>query len=194
MIVQLAALKLALGIDEDDTSQDALLTALETRLATWVQEQTHRVFTTPAERVEYRSGSGARELYITGHLDVATPTDDDILIEERPLYGGGDWTTLVLDEDYEVRNTGAILRADGWPWSRDMEYRITYEDGYTSAPQDVQELVIELVQATSTALSDDGVTAENIGDYSYQIGGSGTSAYLTDTGFATLKRWKRIFA
>jgi hypothetical protein len=194
-IVALDTLKRALGLDLEDTSEDEALTELEDRVAEWVEGQTKRRFSAPLSTVEYQYGSGTRDLFLKGHLDVG---EAEPVIAVAVRFPGGDWEE---EEDFELRED-RLVRTDGWVWSRGGEYRITYLNGYTLAPSDVQALVIEMVAGqygadAASAAGELGVTSEKIGDYSYTLGetavaGATGGGTISDTGFATLNRWKRL--
>lgn len=194
-IVALDTLKRALGIDLEDTSQDTALTELEAGIAEWVEGQTKRRFSTPLSTVEYQYGSGARDLFLRGHLEVGEE-EPVILVEQR--FRDGEWEVF---EDFEFRD-GVLVRTDGWVWPRSAEYRITYLNGYTVAPSDIQALVIEMVAGqygadAAAAAGELGVTSEKIGDYSYTLGetaiaGATGGGVISDTGKGTLNRWKRL--
>lgn len=193
-LVTLDALKLALGIDEDDESEDESLEAIEGRVAAFVEAQTGRRFQTAETRVEYKEGSGTRTLYLSGHIE-PSDTEDDVLvaIRDRPLSGGA-WSDVDA-EDFELRAAGTLVRLDGSVWRADYEYELTYEDGYAEAPADIQALVIELIGLErSNASGDAGLVSEQIGPYKYTLDTTAAAASLsvTDSARATLNRWRRI--
>lgn len=194
-IVALDTLKRALGLDLEDTTEDTALEELEGRIADWVEGQTKRRFSTPVSNVEYQYGSGFRDLFLRGHLEVGEE-EPSITVEQR--FRDGEWEEF---EDFELRDD-RLVRTDGWVWPRSAEYRITYLNGFTTAPSDIQALVIEMAAGqygadAASAAGEVGVTSEKIGDYSYTLGetavaGATGGGVLSDTGFATLNRWKRL--
>jgi hypothetical protein len=211
MIVTVAELKTALGIDELDVSQDAYLEQLIVNVGAWIQEQTHQYFDTPVARTEILEGSGERKLYLPGHVDESQTLGDEsadlaalVAVRERLIgEGKNDWTDLEEDTDWE-RRKDALVRIGSWPcWLRNSEYEIQFMDGWVSAPPDIKALVIELASGQygadqANADGTAGIASEKLGDYSYTLGdGVGTSAgtagggMISDTGLMTLNRWRK---
>lgn len=197
MIVDLSVLKLALGIADDDTSEDDLLTDLESRAAAFVEGDTHRRFQAPVATIEFVEGTGTRKLFLAGHIEEDSTA---VTIRERTVGGSSsDWEAFT---DVEERGD-MLLRTDGSVWDRNSEYEISYEDGYNEAPADIQAVVIELVSIgrNATAAATSGATGTEtsvtIGEYSYQLDAGAAAAAaasastLSATGLATLKRWRR---
>jgi hypothetical protein len=204
MIVSLELLKPALGIDLTDTDQDARLTELEGRMVEWVEGQTKHRFQEPLARIEYKSGADRAQLYLSGHIEASTgehPEFSVVTVDERVQFG--DWE-LVDPADYE-RRENMLLRIDGSPWMRAAEYRISYMDGYSVAPGDIQALVQELivgqyVAETASADGSTGIASETlVGVYSYSINSATRSASvpgggsLSEIGKKTLGRYRRMF-
>lgn len=193
MIVSLAVIKQALGIDPTDTSRDEELTRVEGSVASWVEGQTKRRFNAPADRTEYVRGSGTDTLFLSGYIDASAPEPIAVTVDERFIaLGPAGW--LAVDPlIYETRGS-RIVRLDGWVWQRNAEYRIIYQDGYVTAPLDVQALVLDLIQTTLAASSEDaGVQSEHIGDYSYSLeAGASSGSGASDESLKTLNRWKRL--
>lgn len=198
-LVTLAVLKAAFGIE--DSSEDTNLAAWEGRAADWIESQTGRRFQAATEMVEYKFGSGTRSLYLSGHVDVEEIGDAEISVRER--LPGIEWSDLDSDA-FEFRKGDMLLRIDGEPWYRNVEYEITYENGYQTVPGDLQDLVIELVTGVRSAFAAsssggvEGITEEQIDDYTYKTGSSSSSSSsefsqgsVSATGKATLNRWKR---
>lgn len=203
MLVTLEELKRSLGLDVDDDSDDANLTDIVERATEWVEGQTKRRFSTPESTTEILRGSGRRDLYLMGHVAGLNSEEEhgEVVVEERFLYG--DWE--VMDEllDFERRGD-KLVRIDGSVWSREAEYKVTYDNGYTAAPADIKALVLELAAGEygANASAADGtadITGEKIGDYSYTVGSSQVagaigSGVVSGTGQATLNRWMRRLA
>lgn len=180
-LVTLAALKLALGVT--GSAEDTALTNAEARAAAWVEKQTGRRFQTPAARTEYANGSGSDVLYLDGHID--DPMGVVVVTERQPPSDPVAFTAF-------SRRGNTVLRTDSSPWIRPYEYALTYDDGYTVPPLDIQQLVIEIVGKTRSLARGD-IKSETIGEYSYTIDSSVTamSLALTDTGSATLASCRR---
>lgn len=208
MIISLEELKRALGLDPDDTSEDEALEELLTRATAWLEGQTKWRFQEPVATVEYRFGSGRLMLYTRDRIAGPAEADPDyvyITVEHR--YGNGDWETLEEGVDYERRGEQGLIRLDGFPWAPNAEYRLTYNKGFHEAevPEDIKALLIELVAIkygadAEVAAGTEGLSSEKIGDYSYTFSSSSSSSSgggatsLSDDGYQTLNRWKRLQA
>lgn len=194
-LVSLDTLKLALGIEDD--SEDDALEAWEARATAWVESQTGRTFGQPDERIEYMFGSGTRTLFLNGHI---SDPDEEIAIRERSL--GFPWEDV--DTDAYERRGDSVIRVDGGYWLRNVEYELTYEDGYEDVPGDIADLVIEIVGGARDALiastsGTSGLIEEEIDGYRYKLDSSAVSSSsafsagsVSATGQATLGRWKRM--
>jgi hypothetical protein len=201
VIVELEALKLALGVTGAD--EDDYLTQLEAQAARWVEERFERSFQAPAEKVVYLKGKGTSTLFLWGTVEDTTA--DAVVIRERAISGGA-WEAIDEPEEvFEVRRTARVTkleRIDGSVWPRGMEYEVTFDDGYETAPADIQALVIDAVNQSRNALiaiNDEGtVKSESIGDYSYtldlSVAAGALSAGFTNTSGDTINRWRRVRA
>lgn len=186
-IVPLAVLKRALDIEADDDSFDQLLIDLEGRAAAYVERMTARRWSSPIDSTKVIQGRGSRTLWLPGRI----ATDPQVVVvRERAIYGGV-WEVLAADE-YEIREGESLVRLDGAPWSKLAEYELSFSDGYLigEAPQDIQDLVIDLVSIAYSGFVDDGVKSESIGDYSYTLDASVATAAssLSDTSTNTMNR------
>lgn len=206
MIVPLDELKLALGIGVDDEDEDDSLIALEAQAAAWVQEKLERRFYPPAERIEYLKGTGTTTLFLWGNVE-----DGIVEVSERSL-GGGSWEEVEdAEEVFELRPSARVQkleRIDGSGWARGMEYKLTWNDGFTTAPTDIKGLVIEAVRkqreallaGAAVALGEGVLKSETIGDYSYTLDLSAaavalnTSTLLANMTTDTINRWRRVRA
>lgn len=186
-IVPLAVLKRALDIEADDESFDQLLIDLESRAAAYVERMTSRRWSVAIAAEKVVAGRGSRILWLPGHVDGANPV---VTVRERAIYGGV-WEVLDPDE-YEVRDGESLVRLDGSPWSKYAEYELAFLDGYPDggAPQDIQDLVIDLVSISYSGFVDDGVKSESIGDYSYTLDASVATAAssMSSTSTDTMNR------
>lgn len=199
-IVGLDELKAGLGIALSDTSEDESLAQLEEYAAAWVEERLDRRFHAPAAKTAYIVGNGTRTLYLWGNVE-----DGDVVVSERTI-GTKEWTALETPDDvFELRTSPRVqklIRVDGSHWLRGVEYRIVWNDGYTTAPADIRALVIDAVNQARNALiaiNDEGtVKSETIGDYSYtldlSVAAGALSAGLTGTSQDTINRWRQVRA
>lgn len=211
MIVSLDELKRVLGIDLANTDEDENLTRIIEAKSTWVQGETRRRFDTPIPTTEYHDGNGECEFVLFGHVDDSPEADNpsetldpttSVRVFRRPKAERfREWEELIEGQDWERRGQTLIFLAAWSVWPLEDEFKVTYLDGYASAPEDIKEVVIELAMNqymgdADTASGTSGITSEKLGDYSYTIGGSSASAsvgFLTDASSKTLQRYKRRF-
>lgn len=213
MIVALDDLKRALGIDLDDTDEDANLTRIIEAKTVWVEGETKRRFDTPVPHEQYEDGTGEEAIYLEWHVDDSPEADNpsesldpttSVRVFRRPrAEKWRPWEELVEGQDWERRGQTLLFLRTWQVWPGEDEFKITYMGGYAVAPKDVQELVIELAMNQYMADADTssgtaGITSEKIGDYSYSVGGAGgassANGFLTDTSSRTLNRYKRMIA
>lgn len=212
MIVSLDEVKTVLGIDLADTTQDVYLTRLIKAKTDIVEGITKRRFDTPIQHTQIEEGSGEFALFLDWHVDdgsLYTPALDpdpaaSIQVFRRPvLERYRAWEELIEGEDWE-RDGQTILFLRAWQvWPVTDEFKLTYLGGYGAAPEDIKEVVIDLVRNqylvdTTTSSGTAGVTSETIGDYSYDNRTSGTSVAtgtltLSDLARQTLGRYTRRF-
>lgn len=189
-IVPLDELKLALGLDPLDTSEDLLLTMLENQAATFVETQTGRKWSAPADRTEFVKGLGVDTLYLGGHV----AGDPAAIVSVRRRGRNSRDFDLVDVEDYILR--GDTLVSTAGAWSHLYEYEVIYSDGYELgfAPADIRALVIDLVGVSYGALGEEGIKSESIGDYSYTLDSSvaAAAASISATSDATMNRYRRM--
>lgn len=209
MIVELEQVKDLLGIDQTDTSEDEHLTQLILAATEFVQRETHQRFDVPIPRTDYVVGTGRREMYIRGHIDERPSTDAPesadplalIAVHSRLIGDNGEWLELVEGTDYERRDdTLMAFGVLGAFWDRCLEYRLHFMDGYQTAPEDIQQLILELVSRQYTVDNDlasgtAGVTSEKIGDYSYTVdlgaAASISGSVLSTSGWMVINTYKR---
>lgn len=186
-IVPLDELKTLLGLDPLDTTDDLLLTLLESQAAAYVEAQIGRRYSEPQDRTEFIKGLGVETLYLGGHAAAGIES-----VRSRPLTGR-DFEDVEA-EDYDVRGDTIVLL--GGRWSHLYEYEVVYSDGYDlgSAPADIRALVADLVSIAFAALGEEGVKSESIGDYSYTLdsGVTAAAASLSDASTATINRYRRV--
>lgn len=155
----------------DTTENNALLTQLEAYAVAEVELQTGAylgVSGTVSDRV---IGDGTTQLRlpkypVTAVASVAqsTPTD----VDPDPV----DVTEFALRSPLLIRTGGAT-------WTRDDEFEITYTAGYAADafPSLYHQAVLDIVKATYDAQaaslgSDDDVSRETLGEYSYELASS----------------------
>jgi hypothetical protein len=214
MLVTLAEAKSALGIPLTDTSVDVQLTRIITACSVFVAAFTRHRFEVPIRRTEYRYSCGETELILDGHIDESVDANSNpseifdpalsLTVETRPHQGQvGDWTLLIPFTDYERRGD-RVLYLGAWGfWPDRTDVRFTYDDGYLVPPADLVQAVIEMVInqyaiEKAVAAGGVGITAEKLGDFSYNrdlhaIGAGGYNT-LSDMSKLTLLHYKRAIA
>ncbi len=121
-------------------------------------------------------------------------------VSRRAKYYPGAWEELVEDEDFERRGDSILFLRSWYVWPCEDEFRITYFDGYVTAPDDIREAIIDMAMNqfwtnSSAAAGTAGVTGEKLGDFSYTTDLSATavgSGTLSDTTKRTIMRYKRM--
>lgn len=192
LVVPIASLRRAIGLDGADATQDEALLDLEKRAVAWVEEQFERRFQAGIAHIEYRWGNNTRSLYLRGHVESGAVT-----IRERSL--GGDWEAFTA---FDTRANGQLVRNDGLAWYRAVEYEISYTNGYAEAPGDIISLILDMVGTAWIALTSAGtedLSSEKIGDYSYTVSSSSTSggadkgilSTLSEDSALTYHRWRK---
>jgi hypothetical protein len=159
-LIALAETKTWLGVSGSD--DDALLTALIARVVAFLQVQTGRYFGESDSHTEYLPGTGTADLWLN------EPADDITSVHERS-YAGETWSEITEGDDDGFELRGRRLLRKGWAsWSRDREYRVIYEFGYATGPEDVRQLALDLV---SLKYSEHDTASEAASDLkSFQIG------------------------
>lgn len=160
MIVDLDSLKAWLKVT--GTASDDLLTALEERAATIVQQELRWYFGTPRERVEVLNGTGTGKMFLD-----QPPSDGAVVVETRSGTSDG-WTELDAS-NYELEGRGLYARV-AYVWARGARnFRATYNEGFTAPPEDIKQLMMDLVAAIWNRRTHEGFSSESIGDYSYTV-------------------------
>jgi hypothetical protein len=147
-MIPLADLKLALRIDEDDTSQDVYIEELEEAAVAYVQRAGGRYIGPPvADAPLVFVGSGSREAYLPEYASavsvVGTRDYPGGEVAEIPSEGANGWSLR-----FEPGAThGLRLIRHGGVWGRDEEYVATSAIGYGvgGEPADVRKAVGFLV-------------------------------------------------
>lgn len=209
-VATLALLKRLLGIDADNTDDDAYLSQLLANATVDVEGMTKRRFQEPISLTEYRDGNGEELLYLHGHIDDVNAVDsgsDDpadslvVLRRTKRFRGSPSWEMLTEDEDYERRGDTLLFMRLWGVWPCEDELKITYLNGYTVPPEDIRAAIVDIAMnqyladlAASSGTS--GVTGEKLGDFSYTVdlgAVAGGSTALSDTTQRTIQRYKRRF-
>lgn len=201
-MIGLTELREDVGItDPEDTSQDAILVALEAAAVAYIQMYTQRFFGPPEEVEEILSGEGGRRLYLRD-IPVDPVEDPDypsfgpLTVVDTRCYPGGTLTALE-ETAYELRRVGleAFLVRNGYRgvWEQDHEYLVTYWRGYWPGeePADIRQLVKDMVKSKYTALTIEGLKSETIGGYSYTQF-SPRDLETTMGAVGTLDLWRRL--
>lgn len=199
-MISLADLKAYLGIDSDDTSEDAVLTTLEANAVAFIQTQTRRYFGPPEEFEEILTGDGSRTLWLS-EQPIDAPDDQyaiegKVAVDERE-YPGADETALVAGEDFEVRtagNEGRLVRlGSSGKWKCEYEYICTYWRGYPEGeePKDIRQLVLDLVSTRRSIKGMEALRSETAPDYSYTRFGEGDLDAIPG-GRDTIAAWRRL--
>lgn len=188
----------AAGMDE------LILADMIARAVAFVETQTRRYFGPPALVTEYLSGNGSRMLQLSEPV-TELDSDDITLLEER-AYPGGDATVLLDGAGFLVRSRNTVppsyqsasflVRSGGLVWTRGSEYAVTYARGYTvdEGPKDIEQVIIDLVEARLTPSGAEVMQSETIGGYAYQRF-KDADLDVIDGGWDTIRFWRRaVFA
>lgn len=136
------------------------------RATAFVESQTRWYFGEPTEITEYLSGSGGRFLRLKQRI----ADEDYVTVTEAPHAGG---TATAIDAGaFAIRLDGqasALVRTDGACWIRGYEYAVAYQQGFDAEeiPDDIQQLVIDLIRSRLLNRDTDGLTGETFAGYSY---------------------------
>lgn len=149
------------------TDADWVLEALIARTVDFVERQLDWYFREPRDAVEVLDGTGLRALWLRQYIAEETATSP--LVEYRTGVGG-DWTELDADE-YEY-SVGQRALFNTWIWTRGVQnYRVSYREGFTTMPGDIEQLVLDLIVAKWNARGRDPLLkSETLDYYSYTRG------------------------
>lgn len=196
-LTTLPSVKLYIGVDADDTTDDPQLEALRQAAERIVKQRCNRDLES-ANYIEYYSGTGKRELILRQRPVTAVASVYD---DKAGYYSHGtgtfDSTALLTDGvDYvldwdsptaSASKSGVLLRINGvWgemyrgyqPGRLTPEagpvlgnVKVTYTAGYTTIPDDLQYAVAYLVAAMRRMAPVGGdLVYERIGEYQYELG------------------------
>ena len=174
VFTDLIEVKTALGIDRDNTSQDAKLSLFITWACSWIEGYLNRPLF-QRERTEYYAGTGTQKLLLKARPVMATPTPR-VFVSERGLYGntedpfpstseltyGDGGLSLFVDREDGGSNCGILVRPiAAWPkpYVRQPGYlspylgeafgniKVIYTGGYTpdTLPDEIALAAVELV-------------------------------------------------
>lgn len=193
-LIALAETKEWIGVTTTD--DDALLTALITRVVAFLEVQTGRHFDASASHTEYLDGNGSDELYINEPADTITSV-------HYRSYPGDSWTEITAgDADGFEQQGRKLLRKGMHRWARGYEYRVIYDFGYATGPEDVRQLALDLVKLKYGEAKIDAQAGAfdsyQIGDTSWRRGDSGggtmSDSALMSVPFVaeTIAHWRGI--
>lgn len=127
-------------LDVTNTDDDTLITALIERVSEFIENQTGRFFGTATAHTEHLPGTGTNELWLNEPADTITS------VEERS-FPGDTWTTITEGDDDGFELLGRrLLRKGGARWIQGRQYRVIYQFGYATAPEDIRQLALDLVK------------------------------------------------
>lgn len=136
-MIDLADLKRAIRLEQDNVYEDDYLSTLEVNAVAWLEAQTGRYFgAADAAHVEWVYGTGTRSLWLAD-----TPSAVNS-VAERSDPG----VTSTAITNYQQRGR-ELVREDGDLWMAGYEYEVDYDRGYAAGaePADVRQAVIGLV-------------------------------------------------
>lgn len=172
-------LRVRCGLDANDASHDATLTAMEAAAVAVVQRETGRNFGPVANLAETFDGGGVSLWLASDPNPADAVTGVDRWNREDAAWEAQEGT------DYRVIGR-QVIRADGAAWERGYTlWRVRYPAGYQAGeePPDIREAVIAMVKASfaaETAGGSAGMESEKIGDYQYKRLPVGTMATMAD--------------
>lgn len=166
MMIPLAVLKNALDIEAADTSKDDILTRLEATAVSFVESRTGWHFGAVANGVIYLQGSGTRRLWLPQEAAGA------VTVLERTHAGDAGTAIVETNDDGFVVRGSQIIRKNGLVWTRTNEYQVTFARGFAvgTEPEEIRQLVIDLVSAKWAQRGKEGMKSETYGGYSYTFG------------------------
>jgi len=197
-MIPIEELRVRVGLEADDTSEDTTLTAMMAGALAFVETQTRRYFGPITEDFEILDGHGGRNLWLA-EPPVEPPVDEYapmtlpplVIVDERTQPGADPITLDASSYDVRTRNHEGWLTRFGSVWRRGYEYTVTYYRGYDELPADIRELVIGLIGVKFTLGDAAALRSEAIGGYSYtRFGESDLDA--VPGGHETIAAWKRM--
>ena len=210
-MISLSDLELHLGLSDGEDS--ALLIDMEKAAVAFIQNATRRYFGAEETVVEYLTGNGGRHLWLAEPPSVDAYGDRDAITVTERAYPGATETDLVEDNatnGFETRLVGFeayLSRLGGYRWVNEYEYEVIYTRGYVltaagadgtpddiAAPDDIRQLVIDLISLRYQLHGNEGLRSETIGGYSYTRFGEGDLDAIPGA-LDTVEAWRRpVFA
>ena len=150
-LTTLDALKLRIGIDSSDTSQDNELTNYINEISELVESFLNRKLKAQDYTDELYQGNDEQELLLDNY-----PINSITQIEYRYYYPGS-FYTIDADEYFIHRKRYSVVREYGWyrfgsatRYLTKVEFpfyniRITYNAGYTTIPSDIEGIVKDII-------------------------------------------------
>jgi len=141
MILDLADLKLALGIQDDDS--DSLLTTILENAQKRAENYCDREFDSQ-EKTEYYNGTGTNALLLRRYPITAIDSIYDDEDREFDADSEIDTDDIVIDDEIE----GRIIYPDNTFTKSDVKnIKIKYTAGYSEAPEDLRQAILDLAIA-----------------------------------------------
>ena len=156
-----AALKLYLGIDDTDTSQDDLLDALLDYASERIESHCGRLFASEA-LTEYLDGTGTDRVCLSRR-----PVDSLTAVYEDADREFADDTEVDSDDLVLYPETGLVVRQGAVFARGSRTLKAVYTAGYAAIPDDVAAACVKLAAAwyAHARAGADGITREHLGDY-----------------------------
>lgn len=185
-LTTLAAVKEFMGIT--NTSDDALINSLNTRVSAFVESFCNRTFLS-ATHIEFHDGrpDQAEQVLLDNFPVISITTVHDDL---NHIYGADSLipaASIIVHDD-----TGVLRRADGIFFTEGFKnIRIEYVAGFTATPPDLEQAVIEIIAVKVRNRGKGAEKSEKLGRWSvtYRDAGGGELNMTAETA-STLNRYK----
>lgn len=142
-------LKTYLRIPSTDTSQDAFLDHLVTRTTAFIQSYTRQTLL-ETTHTEYFSGNGSSRTVVK-EMPVTAVT---VLTDDKSGQADFDYTDADLNVEFGFEEWGLIVLMNGLTFRKPdsiyppRNYKVTYTAGYSSVPDDLRQVAVELAART----------------------------------------------
>lgn len=169
-LLTLEELKLYLGIDAGDTSEDEYLKLLinncteilNSAVGYIIFEQSYNDGVGDNENPLYiQRGEDSKELVLPFRNITDTVT---FQMEISELNNDGDWT-VINTENYWVRKSEAIIEYND-KFSTWYNYRFTFSAGYDPVPYDIKSICMSMIAQVYNTQGTEGIKSEKIDTYS----------------------------
>lgn len=182
------------GEGPDETEAARLIGAA----TAWLEDRTDRYFGEPVERVDMMPGNHTSVLWLKEDPIVPEGEEDVVVEADEAPYIGGIFEELEAG-DFALRGR-KVYRVLPALWYGAREYRFRYSVGYAldTGPEAVREAVAQIAEwlwnEQQAGAGNQGIRSERIGDYQYQLGGSGAERLREDIPFVweVIRSWKRV--